>query len=230
MHPRFRTGHPKTEGTVQGSKWIVLSVLLAGDEFERVFEELLPFSPYNASQLVPESEVVVDPDVLVRAYTSYVGSLQRGEGAVLDEVLFSSLLATASDSFYAMRKGDEVLLRMSRPVIRMAPFYLRFSEERDAFMATMSGVTGFSWGLRFSYPRIYANSREGKVIEVMKEQHEPEARLMKRLIALLRRISRPACFSVEGRKIIADARLGRGCRGWIHRHPGLCKGGIRSII
>lgn len=84
------------------------------------------------------------------------------------------------------------------------------------------GERSISWGLEFSYPQLYQDPHTGEIVPIVEGERFPNTAPFRQLQRWMRRETRPTPFLVDGHRINAVARLGRGAFAWIDRHRQLC--------
>ena len=150
----------------------------------------------------------------------------------LDEVLyrqtFSSVFTVSSDSVYALPVGtDRRLIRVSRPVIQLQSHALDYSPHDEKFRAMVFGIDSVLWGIQFSYPQLFLDSRTKEAKAVVENGEFPNTRFFHTLQRWIRHHTIPTPFFVEGKRINVPIRLGKECLSWINNHPQLIKKNIK---
>jgi hypothetical protein len=78
-----------------------------------------------------------------------------------------------------------------------------------------------TWGLQFSFPQLYANSNDNDIVEVYKDENNPNSALYKALSKWIRSHTTPTPFMIEGKQKNATFRLGKESFAWAKEHPQL---------
>lgn len=226
MYPVFRISHPKEAGIFQASKWLSYRVLLDDIEMENLFSTLPPFALYNVSQIVSPNQTTFSHATFLESYASYVQMLKQQTSYEIPKALFSSVMSTTPDAFYAMDIKKGFLLKLLKPVIQLSLHHFTYEPENHSFHFMVHSQKSIRWGLQFSYPQLYSNSLQGDVIEVMKDQTNPNTELFRTLMKWMRNSSRPTSFLINGKKTYITARIGNNCLNWIENYGELKKSGL----
>ncbi len=224
----FRISHPHIEGFFQSSKPLFYRVLFDTEEMEDLFSYLPSFALYNVSKLALEKEIIFSKKQFLEGYALYVKGLKKGDFShlTLSKSLFSAVLSSTPKSFYAMEVKEKLLLKMLEPTIQLSLHRFNFCKENKTFHSMVSGKELVSWGLQFSYPTLYSNSKKGDVIKTMKQKPFPNNLLFRSLMRFIRSKSDPVFFLVDGERINGQMRLGKNCFSWIHTYKSLNEQGL----
>lgn len=221
MCPAFRVSHPREEGVFQASKWLTYRVLLGAEELADLFASLPSFSLYNVSEIVKHEEGTFSKEMFLSEYAAYIEALKRGSVYTLPKALFSCALSATPEAFYAMDVKKGIILKILKPVVQLSLHHFTYTPMNQSFHWMVHSQESVSWGLQFSYPQLYSNSMKGDVVELMKQQEDPNTCLFRTLMKWMRRNSRPIPFFIEGKRVNVEARLGETCFDWINTHPHL---------
>jgi len=226
MRSHFRISHPKEEGMFQASKWISFRVLLDETEMESLLNTLSPFSFYNVSEIVQPDQAIFSASTFLSEYTTYVQALKKGTIYQPPKALFSSVISREPEALYGMDVKKGIILKILKPVVQISLHHFNYSPEDHSFYFMVHSKEAIQWGLQFSYPQLYSNSRTGDVIEVMKDHSYPNTELFRSLRKWMRGSSRPVPFLCDGKRVNVEARIGNGCFDWIDQHPQLKEKGL----
>ncbi len=187
------------------SKWLSCSFLVNNQEFSRFLDEMGEF------WLFKTGEPIFEPHEYERGqfqeeYRLYLESL-----TTMDFKKLPALLMTydKKDVYAFEARPGQYLIYPKYPVIQVREHH--FIITRDGRI--QSGVFGKDathWGLTFSYPQIFYDPREKKIVQVLKESHSPNTEGFKKIQKWVRDFTRPASFEIEGKKVNATFRKGLG--------------------
>lgn len=225
---KFQVSNPKEAGLFQASKWLSYRVLLDEDEMEDLFAYLPLCELYNVSEIIDPSRPLFSKEQFLKEYSSYIRALKKGEGYPLNKPLFSAALSATHETFYAMeipQKG--IILKIQKPVIQLSLHHFIYSPLNNSFHFMVCSQESVSWGVQFSYPQIYSNSKQGDIIEVLKDKGHPNTPLFLALKTWMRNHSRPTPFLIDGKRVNIEPRIGSRCFPWINEHPGLKKNNLK---
>ena len=225
----FRISHPHIEGFFQASRPLFCRVLLDVKEMEELFSYLPPFVFYNVSQLVSKEAFCFSKQEFLEGYRHYVNILKEGKAFCFSllKPLFSAVLSSTETSLYAMKVKEKYLIKKLEPTIQLSLHHFSFCKESKICHSMVNGKEVISWGLQFSYPTLYSNSKKGKVIEIMKQKTFPNNLLFRILRRFIRSRSQPVFFWVDGHRINSHMRLGNNCFKWIDTYKHLSQQGLK---
>ncbi len=226
---------PKERGILQVSKWLKYQVLLDVVEMEALLKALTIDAPLCiaiVSEVVSEQSGLVESSEFLKAYTSYVQALKKGEIPDQKESkrYFSAVFTSSLDSLYAMQVGpSKYLIKPIAPIIQLQAHHFFYSTLDLKFHPMVLSQESVTWGLQFSYPQIFQDPLKGTIAKVGPEC--PNTALFEKLGRWMRNYTLPTPFVVNGKRTNSPIRLGKQCLSWIGRHPQLAKKeiGIFSI-
>lgn len=220
----MKLSHPKIEGALQASKWLSHRALIDSIELESLFEALSPFFIYNVSELVALDKAEISHEDFLVKYVDYIASLKAG--LVPDEAplrpYFSAVFSVSNEAIYAMEaKEGKYIIKPKAPVVQLSLHHFVYSSEERRFHSMIHARNAVTWGLQFSYPQIYSNSKTLDIVEVYKNSDYPNTKLFKALAKWMRVHTTPTPFVIEGKPLNATFRLGKKTKQWIGNHPQL---------
>lgn len=220
----MKRSHPKIEGTLQASKWLSHRALVDSSELENLLEALTPFSIYNVSELVELDKVEISHEDFLVKYVDYITSLKAG--LIPDETplkpYFSAAFSASPEALYAMEaKEGKYIVKALAPVVQLSLHHFVYSPEQRRFHSMVHAKNAITWGLQFSYPQIYSNSKTHDVVEIFKDTTFPNTNLFKTLAKWMRAHTTPTPFIIDGKPLNATFRLGKKSQQWIVNHPQL---------
>ena len=165
----MKLSHPKIEGILQASKWLSHRALIDSIELENLFETLFPFFIYNVSELVALDKAEISHEDFLVRYVDYIASLKAG--LVPDEAplkpYFSAVFSASREALYAMEaKEGKYIIKPLAPVVQLSLHHFVYSSEEQRFHSMIHARNAVTWGLQFSYPQIYSNSKTLDIVEV----------------------------------------------------------------
>ena len=220
----MRVSQPEIEGVVQASKYLFCRALLDAKEMEALLRSLPPFSIYNVSELVDfQSGKLTQEDFLAK-YIDYVATIKAGliPNEKVFKPYFSASFSATSEALYAMKiQEGKYIIKPKEPVVQLSLHHFTYCFERQKFHSMIHSEESITWGIQFSFPQIYANSKTGDIIEVYKDKNNKNATLYKALSKWIRAYTTPTPFRIEGELRNATFRLGKESVAWAKHHPQL---------
>lgn len=229
MNPLRTVLHPLDEPPMQASKWLKCPMLVSANEMADLFRALQPFFIYNTGSVTKREEGQISLASFLEAYADYVSTLMRGD--IPDESqfrsLFSSVFTTTSEALYALAvEGERQLIRVFKPVVQLQAHRLHYSDADRSFRSMTYGTDGILWGIQFSYPQLFQESKTKEVLQVDTRPEFPNTQLFRTIQKWSRDHTIPTPFMVDGTKMNLPARLGKECLPWINSHPQLVQKGF----
>jgi len=218
----MRLSHPEVEGTIQASKWLSCRALLDAKEMEALLSFLPSFSIYNVSELVDLQTARFSIEDFLAKYIDYVATIKAG--LIPDQVLFkpyfSASFSATSKALYAMKvKDGKYIIKAKEPVVQLSLHHFTYCFEQQKFHSMIHSEEAVTWGLQFSFPQLYANSNDNDIVEVYKDENNPNTILYKALSKWIRSHTTPTPFMIEGKQKNATFRLGKESFAWAKKHP-----------
>lgn len=202
----------------QASRWQKMELLLAAQQLEELFSFLAELSCYPLGRVIAAEQLDAKPSFL-KAYCSYMESLQKGETPPLFSPEFNVALSASADCFYKLEAAEgRFCLQVAQPVIQVKALSLGFSEHDKTLRSDVRSQEAIAWGLSFSYPALYQDPLTQKMSDTKTSVNTP---CFKKLQRWLREASRPVCFKHLGKEQRLPIRLGKPCYEWIDKHPQL---------
>lgn len=214
------------EGDLRVSKYLQSQILISSKEIEALFETLGSFKIFLAGSIEEKGKGNISKGQFLNCYSDYVDALQKGEipDTVHYRKLFSGIFTTSLETLYAIEMdGGRELIRTIRPVVQLQAHSLGYSLREGKFRPMVLGKESILWGIQFSYPQIFQDSKTDEIKKVMVEEEFSNTKLFKKLQSWIRHYTRATPFLVKGSKINASMRLGKDCFSWINDHPQLVR-------
>lgn len=160
---------------VNFSGFLHQATLLSSDSLKKLLSELPDINFYNVSSVQLEGSQGVSREAFLEFYESYIETL-FSDGALdhaLMSKMFSLAMATSEDCFYKQDLSlGRFLLKPCRSVIQMQPLALFVSSLDGLIHIKSFAKDAASFGLKFSFPTIYEQSGDHKIIELDPEDKE----------------------------------------------------------
>lgn len=222
------------EGPLLVSKAIKIPMLVDPSEMEDLFsvfeKEVGSFNIYYVQGVCKREEGKVAKCYFLNRYTEYVAALQKGEIPANETYrpLFSSFLSITDDILYSLPiENDLHLIKATRPVLQMQLNPIHYSKEGNEFRSMVFGSDSISWGIQFSYPQLFQDSKTQEIHPIRETSLFPNTTLFKVFQRWVRGATLPTPFIIDGKKIQVPIRLGKKCFQWIGKHPQLIQKGIQ---
>lgn len=226
----YRTTTDPHEAPMQASKWLKCPMLISADEMADLLQKLSPFYFFITGSLVKPNQAQIPLESFLNCYRDYVSALMHGElpNEAACRSFFSSVMTVTSDAVYALQvEGGNQLIRLNKPVIQLQNHRLNYSEADQTFRSMTFGSEGIFWGIQFSYPQLYQDSKTKEIMPVELSDLFPNTQLFRTLQRWSRDHTIPAPFLIGGKKINVPVRLGKECLSWINAHPQLVQKGFQ---
>lgn len=211
---------PEIEGQYQVSQFRKLSLLLNGDEMERLIASLGAIRLFIGSAPVKRGEEEIPLNEFCTAYRTYAEGLERG--ALIDETAlrpyFSAMMTKDSAKLYAFPvAGDRFLIRPKQPIIQLQRHHF---VRGSAFHSGVMGKDSVTWGITISYPHLSIDPKTKEIVKL------PRDETFEQVVKWVRNFTRPTPIWERGEKINLPIRLGLQCFSWIDSHVDLVKNGL----
>lgn len=199
---------------LEASKWIELPLLLSYDEMKKLIHSLETVYLCNISKTLTQLNSVGD---FLDEYKTYIEALKSGN---LPKSLQAYLLSATPDALYATEiSSDRFLVRACLPAVFIRPHHFIFSPLDKRFRSKVYGENAISWGYTFSYPQYCINPDTHEADRV--DEKYTNTALFKKIQKWVRDFTSPTPFLLDGDKINAPIRIGKGCLPFIRNHPQL---------
>ena len=182
------------------SKWLTVAFLVTPEEFSLFLEELGSILIFRTGELL-EAFQSIGREEWLEEYKTY----RQGEK------FRPALVTCEAGDVYAMEHQGKFLVYPRYPVIQVREHLFAITQDnRIQSMVFGKGSTRF--GLIFSYPQIFYDPREKKIVEVFKDREAFNTVLFRKIQKWVRDYTRPASFILEGKKVNATFRVSDGCK------------------
>ena len=207
---------PAIEGPYEAAKWLKICVLADVKEFQALFDALGPFQLCPLGGLRTREEIAMPKEAFLELIQTWTDQLRQGT-APTQRCAFA--LTLDPSCLWLQEAGDRFLTKIRWPVIQIQTHYFTFAQEEKTFHSMVSGKDSVFWGVQFSWPQIFMDPLKQDLVKVDESfTHHEQFVLIRQL---LRDLSRPTPFLVQGQKMNATFRLGKSCFPWIANHPQL---------
>lgn len=225
-HPVLRQSTQKAEGAYQASKWLDVRVLLETEELRQFLTSLGSTALFRLGCLLEQGKEWVPPEAFIGEYDSYLQAL-KGHASL--ETLqayrpkFTLALTADCDALYALPVRDNhLMVKIAQPVVQIQLHLMHFSTFDGEFRSMVNAPDAISWGLQFSYPQ-FVQDPHTKNISRADSAAFPNGKLFKTIQQLMREISSPTPFLIDGKRVAIPMRLGKKCFNWISEYSLLNK-------
>lgn len=185
------------------SKWLTSAGLFGVEEFQALLQELGDFLIFPTGELVHSFEAK-SHNVWIEEYAAYIDGLKTGAFKKLQPLLMTY---DKEDVYAISPREGKYLIYPQYPVIQIREH--QFAITRDNRVHSMVfGTESIRWGLIFSYPQIFYDPIEKRVVEVLKERESANTQGFRKLQKWMRDYTRPASFVLGGKKVNATFRVG----------------------
>ena len=186
--------------SLRAAKHLTHAALLTPDELRALFASLPPHTLYNVSAVTDDLEL--DCEIFFDHYASYYNGASLSSGM---RAYCTAALSSDGEAIERIEVPHGYIGRVQRPVVQLRPHAYSIVDGRICSMTRGGEATPF--GIAFSFPQIY-QTPSGEVVEVYKEQREPNALLFRALSLWIRRNTRPAPIRVGEAVKRATFRIG----------------------
>lgn len=217
---------------MQASKWLKCQMLVDADEMKSLLDTLGKFKIYMPGCVLERGKGLITQEEFLNCYGHYIEELKCGripEDADFTSY-FSTVFSVTPDSLYAIHIGeDKQIIRAARPVIQLQSHRLDYSPTEHKFRPMILGKDSILWGIQFTYPQLFQDSKTNQVEQVVVGEAFPNTVLFQTLQRWVRSNTVPTPFIVANEKINVPMRLGKQCFSWINAHPQLAKKGLSVL-
>lgn len=202
------------------SKWLSVAFLIDEPEICTLFESLDEFQIFPVGSVVSQETGPLSHDAFIKCYGDYIQALKKGlvpEDSMYRSV-FTSIFTVSEDHVYAFPVGaHQQLIRVAKPVIQVQAHQMDYSKADGKFRSMVLGKDSILWGLQFSYPQLFEDSKTHEALKV--DLKYPNTKLFRSIQKWMRNNTVPTPFIVGQRLINVPIRLGKNCFSWINQHP-----------
>lgn len=209
---------------LQAAKWLSIQVLIDLEEMRSLMEALGAFNIYSA-QAVSSSLMSVSQFLV--AYEDYINELKRGHLPSEERFrpFFSQFWTSEPLAIVTVNLSGKELARAVKPIVQVQYHSLSYSSLDDKFRSNVMDPQSFPWGVQFSYPQLFQEAGDQKVVKV--DQTFTNTEFFQKLRRWVRENTVPVPFIVKEQKVNIPVRLGKNCFSWINNHPKLKMIGIK---
>jgi len=208
---------------LQVSKAHKLPLLIDPSEMCALFAFLGAFEIFDVSRPVTEDEIVISHEAFLQAYDRYIENLGQNESEYRQ--YFSAVFSCSRKALYAQPlSSGKYLVKARSPVIQLQKHHFIYS---DTFHSGVNSKESISWGIQFSYPRLYLDPKTKAIGKVDKGESFPNTELFEKCVRWVRNATLATPFLIGNQRKVEPMRLGEKCFAWINHHPGLSKRGLR---
>ena len=224
----FRVSSVKAEGALQVSKWHKIQVLLSAEEMQELIATLGEVFFVCVSQPVVAEEAFLTAAQFCSIYLDYIQRLKEGDRMDLPEFRkwFSSAMTSDLATFFALPVGEKYLIKPTKPVIQLQAHHFFYSDLDKKFHPMVLSPESISWGLQFSYPRLFQDPKTHRIGKVTETQEFPNSALFSKLLKWMRSATLPTPFVVGGMRTNSSIRVGKKALPAFKDHPQLTSRGI----
>lgn len=186
------------------SKWLTSAFLLDSEELTHFFEEMGDFQLFRTGEILSSLDPLSKKEFSFQ-YEGYLKSLHT----VRNQKMPPLLMTYNEKDVYGLKVGqDRYLIYPRSPVIQVREHQFTLTID-DRIQPMVFGKDSIRWGLIFSYPQIFYDPLEKKVVQVLKEVDSVNTIGFKKLQKWVRDYTKPAAFSIKGKKVNATFRIGK---------------------
>ena len=182
------------------SKWLTVAFLVTEGEFSLFLQELGSILIFRTGELLEKFGPISHKEWLTE-YASYR----------IGEKFRPALLTYESEDVYPMEHQGKFLVYPRYPVIQVREHLFAVTKD-NRIQSMVFGKESTRFGLIFSYPQIFYDPREKKIIEVFKDREAPNTVGFRKIQKWVRDYTRPASFMLGGSKVNATFRVSDGCK------------------
>lgn len=155
------------------SRLVKVAVLFSLEEIKELFERFSTLKLFNTSAVCEKGEEEVSLELFYDAYQRYLDRAAKGEEYLSP---YLTLGANAdNDAIVALDVGQgRVLLRPKRPLIQIRPHHFSIQEGGKIIAMAFQKEKKF-WGLEFSYPQLFAASRDAPIQKIWRHPDFPNS-------------------------------------------------------
>ncbi len=196
----------KKKSEYRVSKSLTCALLLDPKEFERFSSDLGDFYLFETGDLLSSIEDY-KKRIFCSTYREYFESLSSQS---IRKVPTFLLTANPNDVYAFEARADKYIIYPRYPVIQVREHHFTVASDGEIHPMVF-GKDAVSFGLIFSYPQIFYDTKEKKIVEVFKEKDLPNTILFKKIQLWAREYTKPARFIINGTKVNATFRIGKEC-------------------
>jgi hypothetical protein len=186
------------------SKWLSLAFLVDSEEFNHFLDEMGDVKFFRTGEILTSLEPKTKKEFSTH-YDRYLKSLETD----VSEKLEPLLMTYDENDVYGLQVGqDKYLIYPKSPVIQIREHQFTLTID-DRIQPMVFGKDSIRWGLIFSYPQIFYDPIEKKIVQVLKDLDSPNTEGFKNLQKWVRENTKPSPFSIKGKKINATFRIGK---------------------
>lgn len=154
------------------SRAVKVAVLFSLEEIQGLFQRFSDLVLYNTASVCEPKDTVIPLSDFYDAYGKYLEKSKNKEEYV--SPFLTSAMSVDPDAITAMDVGQgRVLLRPKKPLIQIRPYHFSSQGGRIVPMSFQKDKT--FWGLEFSYPQIFAPSRDAPIQRVWRHPDFPNS-------------------------------------------------------
>lgn len=208
----------------QASKWLTFPLLCSVEELGDLLLTLHQPFIVSLASINEEGQDTVSEQQFLSDYDQYIQSLKSGalpERNTFQKTLTKGLSAKL-DHFCKIPAGEnKYLIRLTKPVIQLQPYWFVYSEADNKFHSMTFGKETITWGIQFSYPQLFQDPVTKEVHKVLTSEAFPNNVLFKAMQKWMRANSQATPFLIKNQRVNIPIRLGKQCFSWINQHPAL---------
>ena len=216
---------PKDAPTYLASKWLHFDLLVETDEFRAFFDSIdEPFFLFSTMGVQLKDKNVLSVDSFLSSWQRYIDELKASKKPDDREYrfFFTALLTLEKSAVRALDlPRDKEMIVPYTPCVQMQMHRFIYSNIDQSFKTQSFGQTSVSWGMRLSYPLLYQHPETREVEKALDKTRFVNASLVTLIRSWLRKTTVATPFVIEGKRVNATSRLGKGCFSWINQHHDL---------
>ena len=188
------------------SKSLTSSLLLDPKEFKRLLSDLGDIFFFQTGNLLDSIEDYASKQ-FINDYSEYF----EGLGSLLIKKIPTLLMTANPEAVYAIEaRPGKFILYPRFPVVQVREHHFTLASDGEIHPMVF-GKDALSFGLVFSYPQIFFDTKEKKIVEAYKQKDLPNTSLFKKIQIWAREHTKPARFIINGKKVNATFRIGKEC-------------------
>lgn len=228
-HNTIRISSIENEGVFNASKWSKHQILLSSIEMKDLLQTLERMFILPAFGPIASSLSITPLNDFLDQYDKYIQDIISG--TQIDEAFyrrfFCNYLTTDLSLVYAVAlANNRIITKVSRPVVQMQFhqfFYSTTDQKLHSMMMTKDSV---HWGIQLSYPQIFEDPHTHQFFKITESIDFPNTLFFKNIVKWIRKNTIPTPIEVDGKKLWAPFRTGRGCFSWVNSHNQLKMNGM----
>jgi hypothetical protein len=155
------------------SRLVKIAVLFSLEEIRELFAKFSTLKLFNTAAVCEKGETEVSLELFYDNYSRYLDRAKKKE-----EYLTPYLTVGANADNEALMMMDvgqgRVLLRPKRPLIQIRPYHFSI-QEGGKIIPMAFQKEKFFWGLEFSYPQLFAPSRDAPIQRIWRNPDFPNS-------------------------------------------------------